>query len=266
MGELLYFLLAGGVAGLLAGLLGIGGGLVMVPVLALTFANQVNGDAVLPLALGTSLAAIFFSAASSAWGHYRRGAVDLGLVQRVLPMLAAGAVVGAIGASWAPHLLLTTLLALFQAGLCVYMVRKTYYPSATAAASIERAPSNPLMGLIGGICAMAGIGGGTLCVPYFNHLGVAPRTAVGTAAALGVPIALAAACAFGAAGWLKGAELPHSLGYVHLVALAGLVPGTIAGAQGGSALAHRLQPKLLMGLFSAFLALASARTLAAALG
>jgi uncharacterized membrane protein YfcA len=80
-----------------------------------------------------------------------------------------------------------------------------------------------------------------------------------------VPIALAAACAFAAAGWLQGVDLPNSVGYVHLVALAGLVPGTIAGAQAGAALAHRLQPKLLMGLFCAFLALASAKTLAAVL-
>ena len=240
----------------------------MVPVLALVFASQVSGDAVLPLALGTSLAAIVFSAASSAWGHHRRGAVDVALIRRALPMLAAGAAVGAFGAAWAPHALLTALLALFQAGVCVMMVRKTYYTEAEAepTAVAERAPSNPLLGVIGGVCALAGIGGGTLCVPYFNHLGIPPRKAVGTAAALGVPIALAAACAFAAAGWLKGVDLTNSVGYVHLAALAGLVPGTIAGAQAGAALAHRLQPKLLMGLFCAFLALASAKTLAAVLG
>jgi len=269
MGDFLYFLLAGGSAGLLAGLFGIGGGLVMVPVLALALAPEVPADALLPLALGTSLAAIVFSASSSAWSHYRRGAVDLPLVKNALPLLIAGAVAGAIGASWAPRELLTVFLAVFQAGLCVYMVRKTYYPGvATAAASeaSERTPSNPLLGLIGAVCAMAGIGGGTLCVPYFNHLGVAPRTAVGTASALGIPITLAAAVAFATAGLMKGVALPHSIGYVHLTALAGMVPGVIAGAQGGAALAHRLQPKLLMSLFCAFLALSSAKTLAVVLG
>ncbi|HSW26695.1 MAG TPA: sulfite exporter TauE/SafE family protein, partial [Burkholderiaceae bacterium] len=221
MSDLLQFLIAGGAAGLLAGLFGVGGGLVMVPVLALVFASQVSGDAVLPLALGTSLAAIVFSAASSAWGHHRRGAVDVALIRRALPMLAAGAAVGAFGAAWAPHALLTALLALFQASVCVMMVRKTYYPEVgvgvgvEVAAAAERAPSNPLLGVIGGVCALAGIGGGTLCVPYFTHLGISPRKAVGTAAALGVPIALAAACAFAAAGWLKGVDLTHSVGYVH---------------------------------------------------
>jgi len=146
------------------------------------------------------------------------------------------------------------------------MVRKTYYPNVSTGTVSERSHSNPLLGLIGAICAMAGIGGGTLCVPYFNYLGVAPRTAVGTSAALGVPIALTAALAFCTAGLLKGVDLPHSIGYVHLTALAGMVPGVIAGAQGGAALAHRLQPKLLMGLFCAFLALSSAKTLAAVLG
>ena len=266
MNDLLHFLIAGGAAGLLAGLFGVGGGLIMVPVLALVFASQVSGDAVLPLALGTSLAAIVFSAASSAWGHHRRGAVDVELIRRALPMLAAGAAVGAFGAAWAPRALLTALLALFQAGVCVMMVRKTYYTEAAVTAVAERSASNPVLGVIGAVCALAGIGGGTLCVPYFNHLGIPPRKAVGTAAALGVPIALAAACAFATAGWLQGVDLPNSVGYVHLVALAGLVPGTIAGAQAGAALAHRLQPKLLMGLFCAFLALASAKTLAAVLG
>src|SRR5262245_9368115 len=153
MSDLLYFLLAGGSAGLLAGLFGIGGGLVMVPVLALVLAPQVPADALLPLALGTSLAAIVFSASSSAWGHYRRGAVNLALVKRALPLLIAGAVVGAFGASWAPRSLLTAFLALFQAGLCVHMARKTYYPNPSTVATVERPPSNPLLGLIGAICA-----------------------------------------------------------------------------------------------------------------
>jgi len=266
MSDFLCFLLAGGSAGLLAGLFGIGGGLVIVPVLALVLASQVPADAVLPLALGTSLAAIVFSASSSAWGHYRRGAVDLSLVKSALPLLLVGAVVGALGASWAPHVLLAAFLAVFQAGVCVYMVRKTYYAGTSTAPAVERSHSRPLFGVIGAICAMGGIGGGTLCVPYFSHLGVAPRTAVGTSAALGIPIALAAALAYCTAGLLQGVELPHSIGYVHLTALAGMVPGVIIGAQGGAALAHRLQSKLLMGLFCAFLALSSAKTLAAVLG
>jgi uncharacterized membrane protein YfcA len=265
MSDFLYFLLAGAGAGFLAGLFGIGGGLVMVPVLALVLASQVSADAVLPLALGTSLAAIVFSAASSAWGHYRRGAVELALVRNALPLLLVGAVAGAVGASWAPHALLTILLAVFQAGVCVHMVRKTYYPSGPTDTVVERPHSNSVLGLIGAICAMAGIGGGTLCVPYFTHLGVAPRKAVGTASAVGIPIALAAALAFAIAGLVKGVDLPDSVGYVHLIALAGMVPGVIAGAQGGTALAHRLQPKVLMGLFCAFLALASAQALAAVL-
>ncbi len=253
------FLIAGSVAGVLAGLFGIGGGLVMVPVLVFALASQVPQDSVMPLALGTSLAAVVFSSASSAWGHYRKGAVQMALVQKAMPALVAGAVVGAMGAAWAPRQVLVVCLALFQSLLCIYMVRKTFWQKAATRENEQRPPSGAVLGGVGLTCALSGIGGGTMAVPYFRYLGVAPLNAVGTASALGIPISLSAAIGFMVAGLVQGVSFPNSVGFVNLVALAGMVPGVLLGAQLGTVVAHRMAPKLLMGLFCAFLALSATK-------
>ena len=147
------------------------------------------------------------------------------------------------------------------------MVRKTYYTAVGVAAVAERPASNPVLGVIGATCALAGTGGGTPCVPYFNHLGIPPRKAVGTASRAGRAGSRwqrLARPATGRAG-SRGSTYRIARGLRAPDSTRGPVPGTIAGAQAGTAIAHRLQPKLLMGLFCAFLALASAKTLAAVL-
>lgn len=260
--SLFLFLSAGGAAGVLAGLFGIGGGLVMVPVLIVVLATQVPSESIMPLALGTSLAAVVFSSASSAWGHYRKGAVHTTLVRKALPMLVLGAVIGSVGAAWAPRQVLVAFLALFQTLLCIYMVRKTFWPPKGGAAAKMKSPSQAVLGGVGLTCALSGIGGGTMAVPYFRYLGVEPLKAVGTASALGIPISLSAACGFLIAGLVQGVSLPNSVGYVNLVALAGMVPGLLIGAQCGTVIAHELPSKLLMGLFCAFLAVSATKALA----
>jgi uncharacterized membrane protein YfcA len=257
---LLFYLTTGAIAGMLAGLFGIGGGLVLVPILLFALANQVSSDALMPLALGTSLAAVVFSSASSAWGHHRKGAVDLSLVRKALPALTLGAVIGAIGAAWAPRQLLVGFLALFQSLLCVYMIRKTFWPAA-ASTPIVRDPSRAVLGSVGLTCALSGIGGGTMAVPYFRYLGVAPLNAIGTASALGVPISFAAASGFLVAGLVQGTTLPNSIGYVNWMALSTMVPGVLLGAQLGAHIAHALPAKLLMGLFCAFMALSASKAI-----
>lgn len=251
---LLFYLTSGMIAGMLAGLFGIGGGLVMVPILVVALGPQVPSEALMPLTLGTSLAAVVFSSASSAWGHHRKGAVDVKLVRLALPALALGAAVGAVGAAWAPRQVLVAFLALFQALLCIYMVRKTFWPPKAGALVPERKPSQGVLGGVGLTCALSGIGGGTMAVPYFRHLGVAPIKAVGTASALGIPISFSAACGFLVSGLVQGTALPNSIGYINWMALAGMVPGVLLGAQIGAYIAHELPPKLLMGLFCAFMA------------
>lgn len=256
------YIAAGLTAGVMAGLFGIGGGLVMVPVLIAVLARELAPELVMPFALGTSLAAIVFSASSSAWGHFKKDAIDLVVVRRVLPALALGAVMGACFATFLPRSALVSFLAIFQIALCLYMVRKTFFALVPIHQAVNsREPSLPLLGVIGVTCALTGIGGGTLSVPYFRFLGMEPRKAVGTSAALGIPIALAAALGFIVAGLIQGVGEPHSLGFVNLWALMWMVPGVVVGAQLGAVIAHRIPAKWLMGLFCVFLAISAGKGL-----
>lgn len=250
----MVFIFAGLIAGALAGLFGIGGGLVMVPVLIAVLSTELPAHMIMPFALGTSLAAIVFSGSSSAFGHYKRGAIDVPLAKKVLPILIMGAIVGACFATALPRQFLVFFLVAFQLALCFYMIRKTYFSMPMESTErMQREPSLPMLGAIAMTCALTGIGGGTISVPYFRYLGLEPKKAVGTSAVLGIPIAFAAACGFIFAGLYNDVHEVNSFGYVNFLALMWMVPSVIVGAQLGALIAHRLPSKILMGLFCLFL-------------
>lgn len=252
----MQFLTAGCAAGLCSGLFGLGGGIVLVPALLLLLAGTVPDSQLMPFALGTSLAAIVFSCGSSAWAHWRRGAVDVVLWRRLAPTLVLGAAAGALVAPFAPSAVLVMLAAL-EAYLCFRVAQKTFSAAAEAA---PRQPSTAALASISALAGSAGVGIGTLTVYWLRRLNVPAHTAVGTAAALGVPAALAAAGGFAVNGIAQKVQVPHALGFIHLVALAGIVPGVVLGAQIGAQLAHRCAPKMLMGLFCAAVGAAAARS------
>ena len=244
-------LLAGGaVAGLLAGLLGIGGGLVLVPLFTAVLVHQgLAATAAVPVAVGTSLATIVFTGASAAFAHHRRGALP-----GVWPPLAlAGAFGAALGAASVPLLggaALKTLFAAFEAAVGLRFL--------LAARPPER--PRPLPGLprllppaafTGWLSALLGIGGGTLSVPWFAWLGLPLHRAVALSSALGVGIAAAGAAAF--AGLTPSAAPGGSLGHVWLPAVAAVVPASVLGAQAGARLAHRLPVAALRRLFGGVL-------------
>ncbi|KAB0665429.1 sulfite exporter TauE/SafE family protein [Oryzomonas japonica] len=240
----LSYVALGGFAGILAGLLGVGGGLVIVPMLTFLFtAQQLPAAYILHLALGTSLATIMFTSVSSMRAHHGRKAVDWGVVRRITPGILAGTFLG----SWlASHLSTGFLKGFFVAFL--------YYVALQMLLDIKPKAQRQLPGvvgtsgvgsLIGGVSSLVGIGGGTMTVPFLLWCNVPMRNAIGTSAAVGFPIALAGAVGYAVNG-LSAAALPsYSIGFVYLPALAAVACASFATAPLGAKLAHSLPiPKL----------------------
>lgn len=254
----LVYPLIGAVAGVLAGLFGIGGGLVIVPALLSVFALQGFASAhLMHLAIGTSLATIVLTGVSSMLAHHRRGAVDWQTARGLM----AGIVLGATLGSWLADRLDTGQLKILFGVFEILIGLKLLFE---LRASRQRlAPGRPALAIggaiIGTVSVLLGIGGGTLTVPLLVWFGVAMTTAVGTAAACGVPIALAGALGFIVIG-LDAEGLPQwSLGYIHWPAVVGILVLSIPAARYGAALAHRLPARALRRLFAVLLILVGVR-------
>jgi uncharacterized membrane protein YfcA len=251
---LLTCLLLGGFAGLAAGLLGVGGGLLIVPVLAGLFDSQGFSPAfVMQLAVGTSLATIVITSLSSAWSHHRRGAV----IWRQVAQLGLGILFGAwLGAAMAHRLdggVLSAIFALFEFAVAAQMLWGGL-PAAHRRLP-GRLPSAAAGLVIGAVSAILGIGGGTLTVPWLVWHNVDIRQAVGTSAACGLPIALAGALGFVVAGWRVEGLPPGATGYVYWPAAGAIVLTSMLAAPLGAHLAHTLPRERLKKAFAGLLVL-----------
>lgn len=242
--ETLTLMLIGAITGIMAGLFGIGGGLIVVPALAFWLPYKgIPVDQALHVAIATSLASITVTAAASAWAHYRRGAVDV----HALVWLVPGLLLGSGGGAFVVMLIPAAALTVFVAAFCLFAAWQVWRPRAVEPqARVALAPGTLLpAGLgIGAVSAAVGIGGGSLTVPLLYRLGAGMREAIATSAAAGIPIALAGTLSY------MSAPTPHALS----AWAAGLVDFKLALAIGslsvltapiGAALAHRLPiPKL----------------------
>ena len=255
------YLVVGAVAGILAGLLGIGGGLVIVPMLFFCFSRQgISGDAIMHLALGTSMASIMFTAVSSFWSHHQRGAVKWIVVRRIVVGIFTGTFLGTCVAA-----------ALSTPVLKVFFVVFLYYVSFQMITGKKPKPGRRLPGragmfgvgnVIGLVSSLVGIGGGSLSVPFMVWCNIPLHQAIGTSAAIGFPIAVA-----GTAGYiyngLSAVSLPaYSLGYVYLPALGGLITASVLTAPLGVRLAHSLPVDQLKRIFAFLLLVVATRMLA----
>ncbi|MCC8986843.1 MAG: sulfite exporter TauE/SafE family protein [Candidatus Contendobacter sp.] len=257
---LLLYLALGAFAGVMAGMLGVGGGLIIVPVLAWIFGRQQVSDAlIMHLAIGTSLASIVVTSISSVRAHHQRGAVLWPAFWRLTPGIVIGAWLGAAVADVLSSAALTKIFAVF-----VLMV------SAQMAFGAKPAPQRELPaaagmavtgGVIGALSAIVGIGGGSLTVPFLIWCNIHMRQAVATSAACGLPIALAGALGFIVTGF-NAADLPAwSLGYVYGPALIGVAFASMLTAPLGAKLAHTLPTDSLKKVFAVFLAAVGAKML-----
>ena len=248
----LLYLAVGLFAGFLAGLLGVGGGLVIVPVLTFVFTAQHFPEAhALHIALGTSLASIMFTSISSFRAHHTHGAVNWHIVRAITPGIVTGTLLGTVLAA---HL--TT------AFLKIFFVIFLFYVATQMLLDIRPKAHRQLPGVlgmfgagnvIGGVSSLVGIGGGTLSVPFMTWCNIKMHEAIGTSAAIGFPIAVAGAVGYVANG-LAVKELPLlSLGYVYLPALLGVVAASMFTAPLGAKLAHRLPVQKLKKIFAMLL-------------
>jgi uncharacterized membrane protein YfcA len=262
----LTMLATGVLAGVMAGLLGVGGGIVIVPALDTALgALGVDPAIRMHVAVATSLATIVLTSLSSARAHHQRGAVDFTLARRWGPLIFAGAVLGA----WLASRLHGNALALLFGAVAVLLgLRMLLFGGRNPAPGRELAAGGlarlfPLG--IGGLSSMMGIGGGTFSVPVLTLLGHSIHRAVGTSALFGLLISLPGALAYVATGW-GDARLPAgSLGFVSLPGLACIAPMTVLAAPLGARLAHRLTARQLNLAFGVFLVLVASRMLYRAL-
>lgn len=256
----LLYLLTGAVAGILAGLLGVGGGLVIVPALVWIFSAQhFPPEIILHLALGTSLASILFTAISSAHKHHAHGAVNWVILRGITPGIVTGTLLGASLAS--------LLSSGFLKGFFVVFV---YYVAVQMLLDLRPGGARLLPGkvglflagsVIGAVSSLVGIGGGTLSVPFMTWCKIRMHEAIGTSSAIGFPIAAAGAIGYIANGWGTPGLPDYSLGFVYLPALAGLVLTSVLTAPLGAKAAHRLPVQRLKKLFALFLVLIGTRML-----
>ena len=248
---------AGIFGGLIAGLLGVGGGIVIVPVLYFVLgALDTPEDLKMKIAVATSLATIVITSLSSARSHASRGAVDYGLLRSWAPPVVLGVVVGTVLASFAKGWVLTLVFAVVALLVAINMITRgkgaSIWPDFP-----NRGIKFGLGGVVGLISSMMGIGGGTLSVPILTAVGFEIRRAVGTASAIGFLIAIPGSIGYIITGWGVAGLPPGSLGYVNLLAFVALVPLTTLFAPVGARLAHTIPPRVLGYAFGGFLIVTS---------
>jgi len=244
------YALTGLASGFLAGYLGIGGGIVLVPVLSYLFSHDPETAAVaVHMAVATSLASMLFSSLSSLLAHHRRRAIDWPLVRRLVPGLLAGALAGAVIAD---HLDSSTLGRVFG-GFAMLIGLRLLRGTATAGdRPLPGTVPTTLVGLgIGMVSSLLGIGGGSMTVPWQLWHGLKARNAIATAAACGYPIAVAGTLGFVFLG--NNSPGVPVLGYVHLQALAGVALFSVLGAPLGAAAIHRGRSLTAKRIFAVFL-------------
>lgn len=258
----LSYLLLGAAAGIVAGLLGVGGGLIIVPVLAMLFVAQgMAPDLIMHVALGTSLATIVVTSLSSMRAHHRHGAVDWQTLYRIVPGILGG---GWLGALVADHLDTSFLRIFFGVFECLVALQMWSGLKASAHRGLPGFAGMTVAGLlIGAISAIVGIGGGTMSVPFLVWCGVKIQRAVGTSAAIGLPIAVAGAGGYMVAGFSSSGLPAYSTGYIYWPAFAGIVAASVLLAPLGARLAHSLPTAVLKKVFALLLAVLGIRMLLA---
>ncbi|WP_110686857.1 sulfite exporter TauE/SafE family protein [Salinicola aestuarinus] len=246
------YLVVGGLAGLLAGIFGIGGGIVMVPALVFTFALQgIDTAVVAHLAVGTSLATIVVTGASSVWGHWQRGSVRRDWLALMIPGLLGGGILGVLLASLLPGEALTRLFGVFAIAMALKMLLSR--PPATQGRHPRRLPMVLAGSVIGGVSTLFGVGGGVMSVPWLSRFTSRMTEAVGTSSAIGMPIALIGMLTNVIVGWQHAGLPAGATGYVMWPAFAGLAIASVPMARVGVKVAHALPARTLRRIFALLL-------------
>ncbi len=245
----LVYLALGGIVGYFAGLLGIGGGLVLVPVLAMLFtAQDFPPERILHLALGTTMATIIFTSFASLRTHHSIGAVNWAVVKAITPGIIIGTLGGATLAGTLTSQLLSIIFIVFIFYAATQMLLKlSPKPNRQLPGRIGMVAAG---GLIGTLSSLVAIGGGLLSIPFLTLCNVKLHHAIGTAAAIGFPIAVAGTMGYVINGMMQSQSLPeYSLGYIYLPALGWLILASMITAPLGARTTHTTQTATLKKIF-----------------
>lgn len=246
--------------GFSAGMLGIGGGLVMVPTLTMIFSAQTGFPAneALHTALGTSMATILFTSLSSLRTHHQHGAVLWRIVFQIAPGILFGTLLGTLFASRIPAKPLAVFFTIF---VCFVALQMSLNLKPKAARELPGALGVFGVGTgIGAISALVAVGGGALTVPFLTWCNVQVQRAIGTSAAVGFPIAIGGTLGYIYNGWSHTLP-PGCLGYVFLPALFWMVPFSMLAAPLGARTTHRLPVGTLKRIFAGLLIVLAGRML-----
>ena len=248
----IIYLLMGLFVGFFAGLLGIGGGLILVTLMVYLFTVQgFPADRLLHLALGTSIASIIFTSISSLRAHHKHGAVRWDILRMAVPGLIVGTLFGTFVAD-----------QMKSKYLAIFFVIFVYYSAVQMFANVKPKPTRQLPGrfgmtvvaiIVGIVSSLVGVGGGVMTIPLMSLCNVPMRQTIGTSAALGLPIAIAGTVGFIVTGLGKDHLPPLSVGYVYLPALIGIVIGTFVTVPWGAKAAHSLPVSTLKKIFAVIL-------------
>jgi len=252
------YLAAGALVGFLAGLLGIGGGMTLVPLLAAMFAAQHFAPShTVHLALGTGMASVMFTSSASVRTHHRLGGVDWALVRRMGPSMVVGTLAATALSGWVSQRSLALAFAaiVFAGATQILLGRK---PSASR--TLPGTPALAAFGLvIGVVCGLVSAGGAFMTVPFMLFCGVSMTTAIGTGAALGVPVAVVGTLGYVFSGRQVPELPPLALGFVYGPALLGIVAGSVFTAPMGARAAHRMPVATLRRIFASLLYVLAAK-------
>jgi uncharacterized membrane protein YfcA len=251
----LSFLVLGAVAGLLAGLFGIGGGMIIVPTLVWLLPKFAVPDALLmTMALGTSFSTIVVTTFSAAQRHHKLGNVEWSAAKFFAPALMVSVFICGLIVSDLPKEIMTKVFAvmvLYLAGKMVWSLKKADVPAKPMTTkSLVTAG-----GIIGALSSLAGIAGGAFIVPFLNSRGIDIKKAIGTSSFCGGLLGLAGTASFVISGWDNPSLPPYSLGYVYLPALVGITVASVFTSKIGASLVSRLPVPTLKKAFAVFLML-----------
>ena len=262
--ELVALVGMGGLAGFCAGLLGIGGGLVVVPGLLLLLSYHGYPPDVVPLmAAGTSLSLMVFTATGSALSHLRQGTVCLAVLRQLLPWVLMAELLGILLAIIINAHITETLFGFLVIVLAVDLLRRSARPVSPASPTIDHPMAlNMVVGSVIGLkSGLFGVGGGALAIPYFNWLGLPPREVAGTTALLTWPVAVVGAVAYGLSALPVDHDLTGVVGSVYWLGVLVMIPATVLMAPLGAMLCRIAPQNRLRQVFGVFLLVVGLRIL-----
>lgn len=249
---IISFLFLGSVVGFVAGLLGVGGGGIMVPMLTIIFLKQgVHVDNVMHLALGTSMASIIVTSFSSMRAHKKHDAINW----KIVKLMSTGVIIGTFAATFLASHLSSLYLAIFFTVFMGYVALNMLFKKQNNGEIKEIKNSNLLISStgIGAISALVSIGGGSLTVPYLTSKNIDIKKAIGTSAAIGLPISIAGTLGYLINGWNNDVTYNHSLGFIYLPAVFLIAITSFVTAPFGAKLAQHLPVKILKKIFALLL-------------